>query len=450
MLTATPVRNVLFIVSDDLRAGVASTYGDPRCKTPNIERLASQGMVFDRAYCQGVWCAPSRTSFMYSRYSGRGKVNLGEHFKNHGFYSARVGKIYHMAVPRDIIAGSHGQDRPESWTERFNSQGDEAATPGDYACLSLNIFTRKLDGRQSSGMPERAFVSVICDDDGSTQPDAKTAVKTIELLRKHRNQPFFIAAGFVRPHYPMVAPKSFFDLYPWEAMVLPAQIEGDLDDIPKLGRGMTSKISRHPDNQKRMWSAYYASVTFMDQQLGKLLDELERLGLRQSTTIVFTSDHGYHLADHSFWEKSNLHEQVTRVPLIISAPGFQPGRTDALVELVDLFPTLSDLAGLEIPAGVQGVSLVPILKDHQASVKTGAISLHERHGYAWRTQDWAYMCYQDGSEELYDMLTDPGQITNLARDPSSANPLGEMAIGLQTRLKLLGLPPQGPAKPAKK
>jgi iduronate 2-sulfatase len=268
-------------------------------------------------------------------------------------------------------------------------------------------------------MAHRMFVTVEYDGDGSDQPDHKTATKTIELLRKHKDKPFFLAAGFVRPHYPMVAPRQYFRPYPWEKMVVPEQVEGDLDDIPKIGisksRSALNGIDKFPDNQKRMWSAYYATITFVDEQIGRIVDELDRLGLRDSTAIVFTSDHGYHLGDHSYWQKNDNHEQVTRVPLIIAAPGRKPGRSSSIVELVDIYPTLSELTGLNPPGKVQGKSLVHVLKDPGAEVKQGAISFAK--GVSWRTKDWTYIRYKNGEEELYDMKSDPGQITNLAGDP---------------------------------
>ena len=440
---APKVENVLFIISDDLKASVLGCYGDKVCKTPNIDKLAARAMVFERAYCQGLACAPSRTSFMHSRYHGaKGRVNLGQHFKANGFYSARVGKIYHMRVPGDIIAGTDGLDIPSTWTEKFNSAGQEAHTPGDYACLNLNIFTRELEGRQSTRMPHRMFVSVSYDGDGSDQPDHKTASKTIELLRKHKDKRFLLAAGLVRPHYPMVQPKQYFDPYPWQKMVLPRSVPDDLEDMPRLAitrsRSELNGIAKFPDNQKRMWSAYYASVTFMDEQVGRILDELDRLGLREKTAIVFTSDHGYHLGEHTFWQKSNLHEEVTRVPLIISLPGHEAGRSKSLVELVDLFPTLSAAAGLQAPGGLHGTSLLPILRDPATRVKESALSIHSS-GTSMRTASWTYTRYKDGSEELYDMETDPGQFTNRAGDAGAAVTLAGQRKAFERRLKAAGI-----------
>jgi iduronate 2-sulfatase len=435
------IRNVLFIVSDDLKASVLGCYGDRVCKTPNIDRLAKDGVVFERAYCQGVWCAPSRVSFMFSRYRGEGSVNLGQHFRENGWYSARVGKIYHMRVPGDIIDGTDGKDVPSSWTEKFNSPGREAHTPGHYACLNLNIFTTELEGRQSTRMPHRMFVTVRYEGDGSDQPDHKSATKAVELLRKHKDEKFFLAVGLVRPHYPMVAPQQFFDPYPWQKMALPKVVESDLNDIPKAGlagtRNEKNPIGKYPDNQKRMWTGYYASVAFMDAQVGRILDELEQLGLRDSTAIVFCSDHGYHLGEHGFWQKSNLHEEVTRVPLIISVPGMKPGRSKSLAELVDIFPTLSELAGLKVPDEVQGKSLVPVLADPKATVRDGALSLNK--GYSLRTADWAYMKYNDGSNELYDMKADPNQFTNLAENPDFAMQRRQLNTALTERLRQVGL-----------
>lgn len=436
------VKNVLFLVSDDLKASVLGCYGDALCETPNIDRLAAEGMVFERAYCQGTWCLPSRRSFMRSRYEGKKGATLGENFIEHGFTSARVGKIFHMRVPGDIIDGTNGEDVDACWTERFNAPGKEAHTPGDYACLNLNIFTDELEGRQSTKMPHRMFVTVETDGNGSDQPDWRAAEKSVELLGNYAQQekPFFLATGFVRPHYPNVAPRQFFEKYPHKKIEMPPVPEGDLNDIPKQGiSGSNSKshgIDKFPENQQRMWTGYYATVTFMDEQLGKVLDELEKQGLRDSTAIVFTSDHGYHLGEHTFWQKSDLHEEVTRVPLIISVPGMKPGRTDSIVELIDLYPTLCDLTGVAIPESAQGSSLVPILENPEAEVKEAALSIAKK-GRSLRSSDWAYMRYQDGSEELYDMAKDPGQFTNLAKEPGKADVIESFRRQLDERLEWL-------------
>ena len=226
-------------------------------------------------------------------------------------------------------------------------------------------------------------------------------------------------------------------------MPLPNVPEGDLKDIPKAGiaknTNATSGIGKFPDNIRRMWSGYYASVEFMDLQLGKVLDELDRLGLTETTAIVFTSDHGYHLGEHTFWEKNNLHEEATRVPMIIAAPGLAPGRSSSPVELMDIYPTVCELMGKAIPETVQGKSLVPVLKDPAARVREAALSLHNANR-ALRSDRWAYMRYkQGGDEELYDMEKDPGQFTNLARSKKPPAALEEMRKMMDARLKEEGL-----------
>ena len=432
------VKNVLFIISDDLKASVLGCYGDPICATPNIDRLAARGMIFERAYCQGTWCLPSRTSLMHSRYTASEGKNLGEHLRSQGIFTARVGKIYHMRVPGDIIAGTNGEDIPSSWDVKLNAPGKEAGTPGLYALLNKNIFTREMDSRQSNGDPHRMFVSVEADGDGSDQPDWKAAEMTNALLKKHGGKPFFIATGFVRPHYPSVAPEELFRNYAFAEIPLPEFPENDLADIPMPGRGQTlgtkSGIARWPDNIRRMWAAYYATVTFMDSQLGKILDKLDAQGLTDSTAIIFTSDHGYHLGEHDFWQKSDLHEEVTRVPLIISVPGMEPGRTSSLAELVDIYPTVCKLMGIPVPGTVQGKSLLPLLKDPAATVRESALSINDGN-HSLRTGRWAYMKYKNGEEELYDMEADPNQFANRASDKRPPAALGEMRAMMNTQLE---------------
>lgn len=436
-----PIQRVVLIVADDLKADVLSCYGNQTCSTPHLDRLAREGLVFNRAYCQGTWCAPSRQSFMYSRYIGKSRQTLGEVLRSNGWYSARVGKIFHMRVPGDIIAGTDGEDVAACWSERFNSPGLEAHTPGNYACLNLNISTTAMEGRQSTAMPHRMFVTVRSEGDGSDQPDAKSANRAIELLRAHKDGPFFLALGFVRPHYPMVAPAKYFDQYDHSSIQLPHVPADDLEDIPQAGlrgtRNGNNGIGKYPENQQRMWAGYYASVSFMDEQLGKVLAELERLGIRDQTTVIFTSDHGYHLGEHTLWQKKNFHEHVTRVPLIIDAPDCPNGETNAMTELVDLYPTVLDLAGLSVPNDIDGKSLRPILSDplseHRRSVLSSDV-VNGKREYAVRTAKYAYIRYIDGSEELYDMEQDPGQYKNLVRFPESRGTLTEMRALLNERV----------------
>ena len=433
-------KNILFIISDDLKASVLPAYGNQVCKTPNLDQLAASGMVFERAYCQGLACAPSRPSFMRSIYprSRASAPTIGEHFQQHGMHTARVGKVFHMGVPHAQLDGSNGQDVPECWTERYNTKSAETFSPGLYRLLNSGIVTREIEGRDAKG-PNRMWATVESDkENGSDQADHMVATKAIELLqqRKAAGKPFFLAVGFVRPHFPMVAPKRFFDMYPHKKMKIPPLIKGDLDDIPQAGRGSDGKgLNEMEESRRRMWQAYYASVTFMDEQVGRVVDELGRLGLRESTAIVFTTDHGYHLGEHGFWQKGNLHEEVVRVPLIFSVPGMKPGRSSSLVELVDFYPTCTEILGLPTPESLQGKSLIPILKNPIATVRDTALSINNR-GTAGglRAANWHYMSYGEKGEELYDMIKDPHQYTNVANDPAYAVMLKKARAKFKARM----------------
>ena len=436
------VKNVLLIVSDDLKADALGCYGNKIAQTPNIDQLAKEGTLFQNAYCQGTVCRPSRASFMRGRYRGAKEITWGEHFQKNGFSSTRVGKIFHMRVPGDIIAGTDGDDVPACWSAKFNMPGKEAHTPGNYACLNLNKFTTELKGRQSTKMPYRMFVTVDYVGNGSDQPDWKAATKSVELLKsfKKDDKTFFLATGLVRPHYPNVAPEQYFARYPFKQMKLPVVPEGDWDDMPKAGISNSNSkkygIDKFPDNQKRMWAGYLATVTFMDEQVGRILKTLKELGLDKDTAVFFTSDHGYLLGEHHFWQKGNLREEVTRVPLIMRSPGQQPGISSSIVELVDMFPTACDLTGLPIPKSVQGKSLLPILGNPGATVKETALSFVGK-GTSMRSSDWAYMKYGDGSEELYDMKEDPKQFKNLARIPTYEKVLKSQSKLFAKRTKAL-------------
>ena len=436
---AGKIKNVLLIMSDDLKASVLHVYGNTVCRTPNIDRLAKSGMVFERAYCQGLACSPSRPSMLRSIYpkSKATAPTIGEYLQQFGIHTARVGKIFHMPVPHAQLDGSNGRDVAECWTERYNTKSDETFSPGLYRLLNSDIVTRKIEGRDAKGA-NRMWATVESDkEDGSDQADYMVAAKAIELLRERKKagKPFFLGVGFVRPHFPMVQPKKFFELYPQEKMQIPPLIPGDLDDIPPAGHGSDGKgLNEMEESRRRMWQAYYSSVTFMDEQLGRVIDELDRLGLRDSTTIAFTTDHGYHLGEHGFWQKANLHEEVVRVPMIISAPGIKPGRTSSLVELVDLYPTWTNLLGLPMPKGLHGKNLTPILHNPNAKVRDTALSIHNRSGGGLRSAEWHYMNYGGKGEELYDMIKDPGQYTNLVSDPKYAAILKKARAQFKARM----------------
>lgn len=452
--------NVLFIISDDLTATALSCYGNKVCKTPNIDRLATQGTRFTKAYCQGTYCGPSRASFMSGYYPhaikmlGYGsprpaigdRATWAEHFKNSGYHTARVSKIYHMGVPGGIEKGTDGADDPRSWTEKFNSQGPEWRAPGDGETLENNA-----DGRKPGPVGGNTFVVVEADGDDLVHSDGKTAAKASELIAKYKDaeKPFFLGVGFVRPHVPFVAPrKDYKDFLPYDKMTLPEKVEGDWDDIPKAGINYKTSKNMKMDirRQKKSVGGYYASVVYMDRMVGQVLDALTEAGLDDNTIVIFTSDHGYHLGEHDFWAKVSLHEESAAIPLIIRVPGKKPQVCHSLVELLDLYPSLSKMCGLEVPARLQGKDISPVFDNPKHEVREAAFSVNGK-GFLLREHDWAYIAYGKngmGDEELFDMKKDPKQYTNLAKDPAHARVIArfrrEMAAKLaEIRSNDLGL-----------
>lgn len=436
--------NVVFIISDDLTATALGAYGSEQCKTPNIDRLAAEGVRFTRTYCQFPICGPSRAAIMSSLYpeatgimgngdsenftrAMTGRPSMTEYFRNQGYYAARVSKIYHMRVPGDITAGVDGPDHPASWDDSFNCRGPEWMSEGSHEHLTNEKLRRDPDEHYNLGFGG-AFYVVHGEGDGAEQPDVQAATKAIEILEQPRDKPFFLAVGLVRPHVPLVAPESFFEPYPHDTIQLAPRIEDDQGDIPKSGISKSSKgigLEGKVEAQQKVLSAYYASVSFMDAQVGRILDALDRLDLRQNTIIVFTSDHGYQLGEHDLWQKVSLHEESTRIPLIISAPGIEPSEPNTLSEQIDLYPTLAELAGLQIPEHCQGRSLVPAMRDAEIQIRDVAYSVI-RGGSMLRTDRWAYIRYNDESTELYDMHADPFQYVNIANEPEYSLTLHEM------------------------
>ncbi len=438
--------NVLFIIADDLTTTAVSSYENEVSQTPHIDALAATGIRYTRAYCQYPVCGPSRASFLSGYYPNAtqtfgyvsGRKNIGpdrntwpQLFRNNGYYTARVSKIYHMGVPGDIEKGSNGTDDEASWTERFNSQGPEWTAPGAGELVQGNPDgTEPIKGGN-------VMTIVKADGDDMVHSDGKTAVKASELIRTHKEEPFFLAVGFVRPHVPFVAPEIDFAPYPHEEMSLPPNFEGDWDDIPKRGINyVTSKNAQMTTEQKKKAiAAYYASVSYMDRQVGKVLQTLREEGLEDNTIIVFTSDHGFHLGEHEFWMKVSVKEESARVPLIIKVPGKAPAVCHSFVELIDLYPTVAELAGLSYSEHLQGKSLTKTLDDPTYSVRDMAFSVTQGgNTFLLRTDEWAYIQYgEDASQgiELFDMKKDPGQYTNLAGDPE----YGELVRSFQDRLR---------------
>ncbi|MEW6304741.1 MAG: sulfatase [Verrucomicrobiota bacterium] len=457
-LSAAPRPNVLFLISDDLTATALSCYGNTICRTPNIDRLAAQGTRFTRALCQGTYCGPSRASFMSGYYPhGSGilgygavrpaigdRVTWSQHFKNHGYYTARVSKIYHMGVPGGIEEGGDakksnngdGADDPASWTEKFNSPGPEWKATGDGETLESNP-----DGKRPV-VGGNTFVVVEAEGDDLVHSDGKTAAKAVELIQQHAGKPFFLAVGFVRPHVPFVAPAKYFEPFkPYDKMQLPPKIPGDWDDIPKAGINYKTSVNMKMDErrQRKAMGGYYGAVRYMDAQVGKVLDALDKSGQADNTIVIFTSDHGYHLGEHDFWAKVSLRDESAMVPLIIKVPGKKPAVCHSLVELLDLYPTISRLCGLDVPARLQGKDISQMLDDPKHSVRDAAFSVApSRNGFLLREDQWAYIQYAEdasGGIELFDMVKDPRQYANLANKPEFTPIVAEFKAKLAAKLR---------------
>lgn len=425
--------NVLFIISDDLTAEALGVYGNEVVKTPHIDKLGSEGTVFTNTFCQFPVCGPSRASFMTGYYphatqsfgyvSGRkaigpDRVTWSQNFKNNGYYAARVSKIYHMGVPVHIEKGVDGSDDPASWTEKFNAQGPEWRAEGEGELVQGNP-----DGTKPKRGGNKMTI-VKADGDDLVHSDGKAAQKASELIRKHKDKPFFLAVGFVRPHVPFVAPRQDFEHYPYQNIVLPKQVENDWDDIPRAGINyVNSKNARMTqDQKKKAIAAYYASVTYMDRQVGKVLKTLKDEGLEDNTIVIFTSDHGFFLGEHEFWMKVGLMDESSRVPMIIKVPGQKANVCHSFTELIDLYPTISSLAGISYPKTIQGKNISKMIEDPTYEVRDAAFSVNGpgRNMLLLRTKKYAFIQHDGefGDEyELFDMEKDPNQFTNQSKNP---------------------------------
>ncbi len=443
--------NVLFIISDDLTATALSCYGNKVCETPNIDALAKQGTRFTKAYCQATYCGPSRASFLSGYYphatnifgyiSPRkaigDKKTWPEYFKSEGYHTARVSKIYHMGVPIGIELGTDGADDPRSWTEKFNSQGPEWRAKGQGETLEGNPKdTKPVVGGNT-------FVYVKGEGGDLEHSDGKTATKASALLKKYKKQdkPFFLAVGFVRPHVPFVSPKKYYKDFDFDKMTLPKKVKNDWDDIPRPGINYKTSKNMKMDvvKQKKSIGSYYASVVYMDAMVGKVMETLKQTGQDKNTIVIFTSDHGYHLGEHDFWAKVSLHEESVVVPLIIKVPGKKAAASNSFVELLDLYPTVAKMCGLNKQDHLQGLDISGLLDNPELEVRDTILCANGK-GILLRDKKWAFISYGKkgkGGYELFDMINDPKQYTNLASNPKYTSVLESFKQRLIGKLKVV-------------
>ncbi|MCG8476403.1 MAG: sulfatase [Cytophagales bacterium] len=453
--------NVLFIIADDLNTRIGP-YMELDRHTPNLNRLAEEGVQFTRTYCQYPVSGPSRASLMSGLYpetngvlSNRKDIgsyraitpqlsnhpSLAGYFREQGYFTARVSKIYHMGVPGGIEAGEVGSDDPDSWDYAYNVMGPETRTKGSLEHLSPGVthsggaFARMIIGNeqevtQTDYLAASQAISIL-ENRAGRAPDWKTNV-----TQKKEHAPLFLAVGFVRPHVPLIAPENCYEDYPDDKMKIPETAAGD--NVPKraLANNNRRKWKMSREQQQKTLAGYMASVQFMDRQVGRLLDALDRLKLRENTIVIFVSDHGYNLGEHNCWSKVSLWEGSVRVPMIISHPKMKKKGTQftGITELVDLYPTLADLCGLAggRPERLHGQSLAEsIMKGKNSSEKEYAYTVtYGGSAGTIRSQKWRYTRWSEnaeaGREELYCHQSDPEEHVNLADDPKYSEQLQKL------------------------
>ncbi|MCC9609501.1 sulfatase [Blastopirellula sp. JC732] len=451
--------NVLFIAVDDLRTELGC-YGDDWIHSPNIDRLAASGTVFTRAYCQQAVCSPSRTSLMtglrpdstrvydlvtHFRKNIPDVVTLGQHFKQNGYYSVSMGKIYHG-----------GYDDLPTWSEpaRKPKGGNGYVLPENKVLLNEKRVAAKAKGLKGTALSRavRGPATEMADVPDNAYTDgaiAELAVKSLRELSK-RDEPFFLAVGFVKPHLPFNAPKKYWDMYD------PAKIELAANPFPpknvtpyslttwgemRVYEGIPKKGDLTEDQARQLKHGYYASVSFTDANVGKLLDELDKLKLTDDTIVVLWGDHGWKLGEHNCWCKHTNFENDANAPLIIRAPGQKsPGaKSEALVEFVDIYPTLCELADLSLPERLEGTSAAPLLDTPDAKWKSAAFSQYPRGnimGYTMKTDQYRFTAWKNKktgevvATELYDHQVDPAENENVAGEAENA----QLVAKLQERL----------------
>lgn len=419
--------NILFIAIDDQNDWIGCLNGHPQIQTPHIDALAGRGTVFLNAHCQSPLCNSSRTSLMTGRRpSSTGIYGLAPWFRNveelkdivslpqylsrHGYKTLTTGKIYH---------GRNGRNpRKDNEFDVIGTPSGVGAkppkklvtTPAPHPLVDWGVFPHK-------------------DED---KGDWKVASWAVDALKKEQKEPFFLSVGFFLPHVPCYATQKWFDLYPEDTLQLPPFQANDRDDTPRFSWYLhwklpepRQKFLQEANEWKNLVRSYLACTSFVDSQVGRVLEALEASGKADNTIIVLWSDHGWHLGEKLITGKNTLWDRSTRVPLIFAGPGVGVGRCEQPAELLDMYPTLLDLCGLPENDALEGHSLLPQLTDANAVRKWPAITTHNHDNHGIRTKDWRFIQYADGTEELYNMKADPNEWTNLAGDASMASVLEE-------------------------
>ena len=443
-------QNVLFIITDDLNCNLGA-YDHPVVQTPEIDRLAHEGVTFLNAFSNFPQCGQSRASFMTGLYPRQTGVmhhqqrfreylpdvtTIPQHFMAHGYTAARVGKLYHYDNPRDI--GTDGHDDIPSWETRVNPRGIDKDIEPEIITLEAGKYGGTMSWLAGPGEDE-------------DHTDGMVATESIKLLRQYAKtkQPFFLGVGFYKPHTPYVAPAKYWELYDRDSIDVPTVPEGYLDTLPPYAQKSLTRVKNQIDLPhavaQEAIQAYYATITFMDAQVGRIMAALRETGLDQNTIVVFTSDHGYHMGEHGYYQKRTLFEHSARIPLIVRAPGVTPAgkRSSSIVEMIDFYYTLADLAGIpEPPDYVLGRSMRPVLKNPDEAFRRDALMRHE-FGYSLRTPHFRYMLWDDDEIELYDHRSDPEEMNNLAQDPHYAEVRGILRRRIAVRIREAEIPAKG-------
>ncbi|MCA8901939.1 MAG: sulfatase [Hyphomonas sp.] len=432
--------NILFIVADDLNSWIGPLGRHPDVQTPNIDRLAARGTLFSRAYCPAPYCNASRLSVFTGCYPDKTGVyrdepfweaplrrpTFLEHLRQHGYHCFGAGKVFHgtfdyktatrTSAPEALWRDT--ENRPQYW-DGFAPNVSEPMPP-DRPLHRMFDF-----GNFESVAPRNHIFDwgPLPDDREADLPDEKVVASISEFLRHPPEQPFFCAAGLYKPHLPWYVPQRFFDLYPIDKVSLPFVKDDDLDDVPAIPREWVERGNDHATVlQHGQWrhavQAYLAAISYCDSLIGRLLDALENSPAAEDTMVVLWGDNGFHLGEKLHWRKFVLWEEATRVPLIMAPPSGAPclARHDEPVSLIDIFPTLCDMAGIDSLPDIDGASLAPLLTDTAATRAEPPLMTWLPGNRSVRAGHWRYTRYSDGSEELYDQSADPFEWTNLARD----------------------------------